>query len=223
LGHRTENGQWVEPMEKVFLEVPAEAVGDVMESLANRKGTVIDMAPVTDRMTIQAIAPTRGLIGFEVELLNLTRGEGLMSHLFHEYGPETGEIQSHRNGVLYSMEDGDVTAYALDQLQNRGKLLVVPGDKVYKGMIVGENLRDNDLPVNPVRSKHLTNIRSQGDGKGIMLKAPLILSLERALEYIATDEYVEATPGTLRLRKKILDEHARKRAEKALAAQTANP
>ena len=223
LRHQNENGQWVEPMEKVFLEVPAEAVGDVMESLANRKGTVIDMAPVTDRMTIQAIAPTRGLIGFEIELLNLTRGEGLMSHLFHEYGPETGEIQSHRNGVLYSMEDGDVTAYALDQLQNRGKLLVVPGDKVYKGMIVGENLRDNDLPVNPVRSKHLTNIRSQGDGKGIMLKAPLILSLERALEYIATDEYVEATPTTLRLRKKILDEHARKRSEKALAAQTANP
>ena len=223
LRHQNENGQWVEPMEKVFLEVPAEAVGDVMESLANRKGTVIDMAPVTDRMTIQAIAPTRGLIGFEVELLNLTRGEGLISHLFHEYGPETGEIQSHRNGVLYSMEDGDVTAYALDQLQNRGKLLVVPGDKVYKGMIVGENLRDNDLPVNPVRSKHLTNIRSQGDGKGIMLKAPLSLSLERALEYIATDEYVEATPTSLRLRKKILDEHERKRSEKSLAAQTANP
>ena len=119
------------------------------------------------------------------------------------------------------MEDGEVTSYALDQLQDRGKLLVVPGDKVYKGMIVGENLRDNDLPVNPVRTKHLTNIRSQGDGKGIILKAPLNLSLERALEYIAGDEYVEATPSTLRLRKKILDEHARKRAKKTLAIQTA--
>ena len=172
-------------------------------------------------MTLEALVPTRGLIGFEVELLNLTRGEGLMSHLFHEYTPELGEIPSRRNGMLVSMEDGEVTSYALDQLQDRGKLLVVPGDKVYKGMIVGENLRDNDLPVNPVRTKHLTNIRSQGDGKGIILKAPLNLSLERALEYIATDEYVEATPSTLRLRKKILDEHARKRAKKTLAAQTA--
>ena len=156
------------------------------------------MAPAGDRMTIEALGPTRGLIGFEVELLNLTRGEGLMSHLFHEYAAEVGEIPSRRNGMLVSMEDGDVTAFALDQLQNRGKLMVVPGDKVYKGMIVGENLRDNDLPVNPVRTKHLTNIRSQGDGKGIMLKAPLQLSLERALEYIAPDEYVEATPSTLR-------------------------
>ena len=222
LKHQDESGQWLEPMEKIFLEVPEDAVGDVMEALANRKATVADMAPAGDRMTIEALGPTRGLIGFEVELLNLTRGEGLMSHLFHEYAAEAGEIPTRRNGMLVSMEDGDVTAFALDQLQNRGKLMVVPGDKVYKGMIVGENLRDNDLPVNPVRTKHLTNIRSQGDGKGIMLKAPLQLSLERALEYIAPDEYVEATPSTLRLRKKILDEHARKKAEKALAAQTAN-
>ena len=222
LKHQDESGQWLEPMEKIFLEVPEDAVGDVMEALANRKATVADMAPVGDRMTIEAIGPTRGLIGFEVELLNLTRGEGLMSHLFHEYAPEIGEIPSRRNGMLVSMEDGDVTAFALDQLQNRGKLMIVPGDKVYKGMIVGENLRDNDLPVNPVRTKHLNNIRSQGDGKGIMLKAPLVLSLERALEYIAPDEYVEATPSTLRIRKKILDEHARKKAEKALAAQTAD-
>ena len=221
LKHQTDSGEWLEPMEKIFLEVPEDAVGDVMEALANRKATVADMAPAGDRMTIEALGPTRGLIGFEVELLNLTRGEGLMSHLFHEYAAEVGEIPSRRNGMLVSMEDGDVTAFALDQLQNRGKLMVVPGDKVYKGMIVGENLRDNDLPVNPVRTKHLTNIRSQGDGKGIMLKAPLQLSLERALEYIAPDEYVEATPSTLRLRKKILDEHARKKAEKALAAQTA--
>ena len=223
LKHQDEKGQWLEPIEKVFLEVPKDSVGDVIEALANRKGTVTDMAPSGDRMTIQAIAPTRGLIGFEVELLNLTRGEGLMSHLFHEYGPDTGEIPARRNGVLVSMENGTVTPFALDILQNRGKMMVVPGDKIYKGMIAGENLRDNDLPVNAVRSKHLNNIRSSGDGKGIMLKAPLILSLERALEYIAPDEYVEATPSTLRLRKKILDEHARKRAEKAIATQTATP
>ncbi len=221
LRHQDEKGRWLEPIEKVFLEVPENSVGDIMEALASRKGNVSNMAVDGDRMTLEALVPTRGLIGFEVELLNLTRGEGLMSHLFHEYAQEMGEIQSRRNGMLVSMEDGEVTSYALDQLQDRGKLLVVPGDKVYKGMIVGENLRDNDLPVNPVRTKHLTNIRSQGDGKGIMLKAPLNLSLERALEYIATDEYVEATPSTLRLRKKILDEHARKRAKKSLAAQTA--
>ncbi len=221
LKHQDENGRWLEPIEKVFLEVPEDSVGDVMEALANRKGNVTDMAPAGDRMTLEALVPTRGLIGFEVELLNFTRGEGLMSHLFHEYAPDSGEIPARRNGVLVSKDDGTVTAYALDALQERGRMLVVPGDKVYKGMIVGENARDNDLPVNPIRAKHLNNFRSQGDGKGIMLNAPLILSLERALEYIAPDEYVEATPSTLRLRKKILDEHARKKAEKALAAQTA--
>ena len=221
LKHQDEKGKWLEPIEKVFLEVPKESLGDVMEALANRKGNVTHMAPAGDRMTLEALVPTRGLIGFEVELLNHTRGEGIMSHLFHEYAPDTGEIPARRTGVLVSMEDGTVTAYALDQLQERGRLMVVPGDKVYKGMIVGENARDNDLPVNPVRSKHLTNIRSQGDGKGIMLNAPMILSLERTLEYIAPDEYVEATPTTLRLRKKILDENARKRAEKKRATQLA--
>ena len=119
------------------------------------------------------------------------------------------------------MEDGTVTAYALDTLQGRGRMLVVPGDKVYKGMIVGENARDNDLPVNPIRPKHLNNFRSQGDGKGIILNAPMTLSLERALEYIAPDEYVEATPNTLRLRKKILNEHDRKRSEKQRSLQVA--
>ena len=222
LRKQDDEGKWLEPIEKVFLEVPQEAVGDVMEALAARKGNVTNMAPAGDRMTLEALVPTRGLIGFEVELLNLTRGEGIMSHLFHEYAPDTGEIPARRTGVLVSMEDGAVTAYALDQLQGRGRLMVVPGDKVYKGMFVGENARDNDLPVNPVRTKHLTNIRSQGDGKGIILNAPMILSLERALEYVAPDEYVEATPSTLRLRKKILDENARKRAEKQRATQFAS-
>ena len=132
-----------------------------------------------------------------------------------------GEVTDSVNGVLIASENGVAVTYGLLNAQGRGETFIEPGTPVYKGMIVGENLRDNDLPVNPVRTKHLTNIRSQGDGKGIILKAPLSLSLERALEYIATDEYVEATPSTLRLRKKILDEHARKRAKKALAAQTA--
>jgi GTP-binding protein len=221
LKHQDENGKWLEPIEKVFLEVPKDAMGDVMEALATRKGNVTDMAPAGDRMTLEALVPTRGLIGFEVELLNFTRGEGIMSHLFHEYAPDTGEIPARRTGALVSMEDGTVTAYALDTLQSRGRMLVVPGDKVYKGMIVGENARDNDLPVNPIRPKHLNNFRSQGDGKGIILNAPMILSLERALEYIAPDEYVEATPSTLRLRKKILNEHDRKRSEKQRSMQLA--
>jgi GTP-binding protein len=221
LKHQDENGKWLEPIEKVFLEVPKDAVGDVMEALATRKGNVTDMAPAGDRMTLEALVPTRGLIGFEVELLNFTRGEGIMSHLFHEYAPDTGEIPARRTGALVSMEDGTVTAYALDTLQSRGRMLVVPGDKVYKGMIIGENARDNDLPVNPIRPKHLNNFRSQGDGKGIILNAPMTLSLERALEYIAPDEYVEATPSTLRLRKKILNEHDRKRSEKQRSLQVA--
>jgi GTP-binding protein len=221
LKHQDENGKWLEPIEKVFLEVPKDAVGDVMEALATRKGNVTDMAPAGDRMTLEALVPTRGLIGFEVELLNFTRGEGIMSHLFHEYAPDTGEIPARRTGALVSMEDGTVTAYALDTLQSRGRMLVVPGDKVYKGMIIGENARDNDLPVNPIRPKHLNNFRSQGDGKGIILNAPMTLSLERSLEYIAPDEYVEATPSTLRLRKKILNEHDRKRSEKQRSMQLA--
>ena len=221
LKHQDENGKWLEPIEKVFLEVPQDSVGDVMEALATRKGNVTDMAPAGDRMTLEALVPTRGLIGFEVELLNFTRGEGIMSHLFHEYAPDTGEIPARRTGALVSMEDGTVTAYALDTLQSRGRMLVVPGDKVYKGMIVGENARDNDLPVNPIRPKHLNNFRSQGDGKGIILNAPMTLSLERSLEYIAPDEYVEATPNTLRLRKKILNEHDRKRSEKQRSLQVA--
>ena len=221
LKHQDENGKWLEPIEKVFLEVPKDAVGDVMEAIATRKGNVTDMAPAGDRMTLEAFVPTRGLIGFEVELLNFTRGEGIMSHLFHEYAPDTGEIPARRTGALVSMEDGTVTAYALDTLQGRGRMLVVPGDRVYKGMIIGENARDNDLPVNPIRPKHLNNFRSQGDGKGIILNAPMILSLERALEYIAPDEYVEATPSTLRLRKKILNEHDRKRSEKQRSMQLA--
>ena len=137
-----------------------------------------------------------------------------MSHLFHEYATDCGTIAARRQGSLVSMENGVVTAYALDQLQDRGRLMIVPGDTVYKGMIVGENARESDLPCNPCRTKHLTNIRSSGDGKGILLNAPLVLSLERALEYVGPDEYVEATPGNLRLRKKILDEHSRRRAEK---------
>jgi GTP-binding protein len=208
------NGQPLEPIEKLFVEVTQESMGAVMENLAFRKGEIANMSHHGDQVTIEALIPMRGLIGFETDLVNMTRGMGVMSHLFHEYGPDRGEIAARKNGSLVSMDSGEATSYALNMIQERGRLLVVPGDRVYAGMIVGENAREQDIPVNPVKEKKLTNMRSQGDGKGIQLNAPLKLSLERALEYIDVDEYVEATPNNLRLRKKILDENQRKRAEK---------
>ncbi len=205
-------GNLLEPIEKLFLEIPKDAMGAVMENLAGRKAEITNMNHHGDEVSIEALVPTRGLIGFETDLVNQTRGLGVMSHLFHEYGPDRGEIAARKNGSLVSMEDGEAMAYALNMIQERGRLMVVPGDAIYAGMIVGENARENDIPVNPCKAKKLTNMRSQGDGKGIQLNPPLKLSLERALEYIGPDEYVEATPKNLRLRKKILDEVQRKRA-----------
>jgi len=208
-------GNLLEPIERLFLEIPQEFMGGVMENLAFRKAEITHMNHHGDQVTIEALIPMRGLIGFETDLVNMTRGLGVMSHLFHEYGADRGEIAARKNGSLVSMEDGDAMAYALNMIQERGRLMVEPGEKIYKGMIVGENARDNDIPVNPCKAKKLTNMRSQGEGKGIQLNPPLKLSLERALEYIGPDEYVEATPKNLRLRKKILDETKRKRAEQS--------
>ena len=208
-------GDLLEPIERLFLEIPQEFMGVVLENLAFRKAQITSMTHHADQVTVEALIPMRGLIGFETDLVNQTRGMGVMSHLFHEYGADRGEIAARKNGSLVSMEDGDAMAYALNMVQERGRLMVEPGEKIYKGMIVGENARDNDIPVNPCKAKKLTNMRSQGDGKGIQLGAPLRLSLERALEYIGSDEYVEATPKNLRLRKRILDETERRRAEKS--------
>ena len=209
------NGNMLEPIEKLFLEIPQEFMGAVMENLSGRKAEIMNMNHHGDQVTIEALIPMRGLIGFETDLVNQTRGLGVMSHLFHEYGPDRGEIAARKNGSLVSMENGEAMAYALNMIQERGRLMVEPGEAIYEGMIVGENARENDIPVNPCKAKRLTNMRSQGDGKGIQLSPPFKLSLERALEYIGSDEYVEATPKNLRLRKKILDETQRKRAEKS--------
>jgi len=208
-------GNPLEPIEKLFVEIPQENMGAIMEDLAFRKAEIVNMNHHGNQVTIEALIPMRGLIGFETDLVNVTRGMGVMSHLFHEYGADRGEIAARKNGSLVSMDTGEATSYALNMVQERGRLLVVPGDQIYVGMIVGENARENDIPVNPVKEKRLTNMRSQGDGKGIQLSPPLKLSLERALEYIDVDEYVEATPKNLRLRKKILDENQRKRSEKS--------
>lgn len=208
------NGETLEPFEKLFVEIPNDCLGSIMENLANRKGDIRDMEQKGDMTRIEAIIPTRGLIGFETDLTNTTSGLGVMSHLFHEYAPEKGEIQSRKSGSLVSLETGKATAYSLDNLQQRAKLMIKPGDQVYPGMIVGQNSREEDLPCNPTKEKKLTNMRSSGDGKGILLDAPMIMTLERALEYIGPDEYVEATPHFIRLRKRILDENERKRAGK---------
>ena len=212
---RDENGGLLEPLENLYVDVPGENLGDVVQALAARKGEIVHMDHHATRVSVEAIIPTRGLIGFETDLVNLTRGEGIMSHLFREYAPFKGELGGRNRGVMVSMEGGVSTAYALNNIQARGKLFVGPQEDVYAGMIVGENARPEDLPVNPCKAKHLTNMRSQGDGKGIQLEAPLRLTLERAIEYIDIDEYVEATPKSLRLRKRILDANARKRAQNA--------
>jgi GTP-binding protein len=209
------NGEPMEPIEKLYVEVPSENLGSVMENLSGRKAQITNMNHVGTQVSVEALVPMRGLIGFETDLVNMTKGMGVMSHLFHEYGKDCGEIAARKNGSLVSMDNGVATSYALNMAQERGRLMVEPGDEIYVGMIVGENARENDIPVNPVKEKRLTNMRSQGDGKGIQLAPPLKLSLERALEYIDVDEYVEATPKNLRLRKKILDDNARKRSEKS--------
>jgi len=213
------NGNPLEPIERLFLEIPKAAMGDVLQNLAERKAEIANMNHHGEEVSIEALIPTRGLIGFETDLVNQTRGLGVMSHLFHEYGPDRGEIAARKNGSLVSMESGEAMAYALNMIQERGRLMVVPGEAIYAGMIVGENARENDIPVNPCKAKRLTNMRSQGEGKGIQLNPPLKLSLERALEYIGPDEYVEATPKNLRLRKRILDETQRKREAQRRAAR----
>jgi GTP-binding protein len=215
---RNEAGELLEPMETLYVDVPPDNLGDILQSLAGRKAEIVNMEHNPHSVLVEAVIPTRGLIGFETDLVNVTKGHGIASHLFKEYGPHKGDIPSRGNGVLVSMETGLSTAYALDSIQERGRLFIGPQEEIYEGMIVGENARPDDMPVNPCKAKKLTNMRSQGDGKGIQLAPPLVLSLERALEYIAPDEYVEATPKSLRLRKKILDATARKRAATKVSA-----
>ncbi|MFA7345379.1 MAG: translational GTPase TypA [Terrimicrobiaceae bacterium] len=212
---REGDGPTLEPLETLYVDVPSENLGDILQSLASRKAEITNMEHKSHSVLVEATIPTRGLIGFETDLVNVTKGHGIASHLFKEYGPHKGEIPSRNNGVLVSMEGGTSMAYALDTIQERGRLFIGPQEEIYEGMIVGENARPDDMPVNPCKAKKLTNMRSQGDGKGISLAPPLVMSLERSLEYIAPDEYVEVTPKSLRLRKKILDATARKRAAKS--------
>ncbi|MGB0334740.1 MAG: translational GTPase TypA [Opitutales bacterium] len=209
------DGKKHEPFEQVWVEIPEDQLGGVMENLAKRKAKVTNMEHHNAGVTVEAEAPTRGLIGFESDLVTMTSGHGVMSHSFLEYRPFSGEITTRGTGTLVSMELGKAMPYALDNIQTRGKLFIAPGEEVYGGMIVGENPRKEDMPVNPAKAKQLDNMRASGSDKGIQLAPPLKFSLERAIEYIAPDELVEATPQFLRMRKRELDENKRRKAAKA--------
>lgn len=213
---KTEDGRTLEPFETLYVEVPEEHVPGVLKAVTARRGVLEHMDhEKSGRAFLQAVVPTRGLIGFEFELVNMTSGHGIMSHLFKEYGEYAGEIATRTTGTLVSMETGIATAYSLLPLEDRGLLFVAPGDAVYCGMLVGENPRTDNLPVNPVKEKHLDNMRSAGKDKNTKLSPPIRFSLERAIEYIAQDELVEATPKNIRLRKRVLDPNERRRLEKA--------
>ena len=213
--HTDDEGQKLEPFEDVWLDIPDTALGDLMQSLASRKGEITNMEHQGSRVLLEAVCPTRGLIGIDGYLTNLTSGEGVMSHMFKKYAPMAGEIPSRKTGALVSGAQGVSTAYALDTIQERGKLFIGPGEEVYDGMVIGESSRPGDLPVNPTRAKQMTNVRASGTDKSIMLEPPTKLSLEKAIEFIADDEFVEATPLNLRIRKKILDPNVRKRQNRA--------
>jgi GTP-binding protein len=212
-----EKGKRLEPWETLYLEMPAEYANPILKLLNDRKGTLQDMVTndSSQRTLITASIPTRGIIGLEFELVNITSGHGIMSHLFDEYKPWAGTIVTRQAGTLVSMDTGPATAYSLLALEGRGTLFVNPTEEVYTGMVIGENSRADDLPVNPVKAKKLDNIRSAGKDNTVKLPPALKFSLERAIEYIDPDELVEVTPNFLRLRKRILDPNERKRATKA--------
>ena len=210
------DGKIHEPFETLWIELPEDCMGGIMENLSNRRGQMTNMETRNGTIFLEAEIPTRGIIGLEIDLVNATSGHGIMSHLFKDYRPMAGEITTRLTGTLVSMAPGKTTSYSLAALEDRGKLFVTAGVEVYEGMIIGENPRANDIPVNPVKPKQLTNFRSQGDGKAIQLSPPIHFSLERSIEYIAPDEFVEATPRFLRLRKRVLNATLRKRSERGV-------
>ncbi|CAM4299461.1 translational GTPase TypA [Bordetella muralis] len=213
------DGVKCEPFESLTIDVEDAHQGGVMEELGRRKGDLQDMQPDgRGRTRLEYLIPARGLIGFQNEFLTLTRGTGLMSHIFHEYAPvREGSIGERRNGVLISQDNGDAVAYALWKLQDRGRMFVNPGEALYEGMIIGIHSRDNDLVVNPIKGKQLTNVRASGTDEAVRLVPPIQMSLEYAVEFIDDDELVEITPKSIRLRKRYLQEHERRRAARESA------
>ncbi len=216
---RDEGGQRLEPIEEVTIDVDDDYTGTVIEKLTGpRKGDLAEMKPAgIGKTRIIAHVPSRGLIGYHGEFMTDTRGTGVLNRVFHEWAPYKGPIPGRREGVLISMEDGTAVAYALWNLEDRGRMFINPQDPVYQGMIIGEHSRDNDLEVNPLKGKKLTNVRATGTDDAVKLTPPTIMSLEQAIAYIDDDELVEVTPKAIRLRKRFLDPHERKRQAKASA------
>lgn len=211
-----ENGERLEPIEEVVIDVDDEHSGAVVQKLSERKADMTEMKPSGHgRTRLVFHAPTRGLIGYQGELLSDTRGTAIMNRVFHEYQPYKGKITGRHTGVLIAMDKGEAVAFALWNLEDRGKIMIDPGEKVYGGMIVGEHSRDNDLEVNVLKGKKLTNVRASGTDEAVRLTPPMKLTLERALAYIQDDELVEVTPENIRLRKVYLDPNERKRMKKA--------
>jgi len=218
---RNAAGELEEPIEEVVIDVDEEHSGVVVQKMSERKAELIEMRPSGGHRTrLVFFAPTRGLIGYQGELLTDTRGTAIMNRLFHDYAPFKGEIAGRRNGVLISNDQGDAVAYAMWKLEDRGPMMIEPGWKVYRGMIVGEHTRDNDLEINVLKGKQLTNIRTTSKDEAVRLTPPIRMTLEKALAYIGDDELVEVTPKSIRLRKKLLDPNDRKRAERAKEAET---
>jgi len=211
----SETGDLHEPIEEVVIDVDEPFSGVVVQKMAERKAEMIEMRPSGGgRVRLVFYAPTRGLIGYQGELLTDSRGTAVLNRVFHGYAPHKGDLQGRRNGVLISTDEGEAIAYALWNLEDRGPMMIEPGWKVYRGMIVGEHTRGNDLEVNVLKGKKLTNIRTHSKDEAVRLTPPIRMTLERALAYIADDEYVEVTPKSIRLRKKLLDPHERKRDER---------
>lgn len=212
---KEENGVKCEPFEHLVIDTPQDFSGAIIERLGKRKAEMKAMNPMSDGYTrLEFEIPARGLIGYRSEFLTDTKGEGVMNHSFLEFRPFSGSVESRKNGALISMENGEATAFSLFNIQERGALFINPQTKVYVGMVIGEHSRDNDLDVNPIKSKHLTNMRASGSDDAIKLTPPRTMVLERALEWIEEDEILEVTPLNLRIRKKILDPNMRKRAKK---------
>ncbi len=211
--YREINGEKCEPFEVLTVDVEDTNQGAVMEELGRRRGDLQDMQPDGHgRVRLEYRIPARGLIGFQSEFMTMTRGTGIMAHVFDDYAPVKAEMPGRRNGVLISSESGEAVAYALWKLEDRGRMIVVPGDKVYEGMIIGIHSRDNDLIVNPIKGKQLTNVRASGTDEAVRLTPPIRLTLESAVEFIDDDELVEITPLSIRVRKRFLTENERKRA-----------
>lgn len=210
--YREINGEKCEPYENLTVDVPDDNQGAVMEELGRRRGELTNMeSDGNGRTRLEYHIPARGLIGFQGEFMTMTRGTGLMSHVFDDYGPIKPDIPGRHNGVLVSQEQGEAVAYALWNLEDRGRMFVSPGEKIYEGMIIGIHSRDNDLVVNPLKGKKLTNIRASGTDEAVRLTTPIKLTLENAVEFIDDDELVEITPQSIRLRKRYLTEQERRR------------